>query len=73
MFSFSSSSVRGSLLAHMSSNFSSVSTRHLCFVFLYIKSPDVLSLFTKLWIVCLLGTLSSRNFRRHFPADPYFT
>jgi hypothetical protein len=38
-----------------------------------LTSPVVLSLFTKLWIVCLLRTLSSRNFRRHFPADPYFT
>jgi hypothetical protein len=61
----------------MSSNFSSVSTRRLCFVFLSIKSPIVLTLFTKLWTVCLLGTLSSRNvrrnFRRHFPADPYLT
>jgi hypothetical protein len=36
-------------------------------------SPIVLSLFTRLWIVCLLGTLSlwnlHRNFWRHFPAD----
>jgi hypothetical protein len=47
----------------------SVSTRGLCFVFLSVKSPVVLSLFTKSWIVCLLGTLSSWNFRRHFPAD----
>jgi hypothetical protein len=58
-------------------HFSSVSTWRLCFVFLSPKCPVVLSLFTKLWIVCLLGTLSSRNlrrnFRRHFPADPYFT
>jgi hypothetical protein len=36
--------------------FSSVSTRLLCFVFLSVKSPVILSLFTKLWIVCLLGT-----------------
>jgi hypothetical protein len=47
------------------------------FLFLSVKIPLVLSLFTKLWIVCLLGTLPSwnlrRNFRRHFPADPYFT
>jgi hypothetical protein len=60
----------------MSSNFS-VSTWLLYFCFLSIKSPVVLSLFTKLWIVCLLGTLSSRNFGRnlrgHFLADPYFT
>jgi hypothetical protein len=76
MFSLSSS-VRGLLLAPMLSIFSSVSTRHLCFVFLSIKSPVVLSLFTKLWIVYLLETLSSwnlrQNFRQHFPADPYFT
>jgi hypothetical protein len=58
MFSFSSSSVRELLLAPMSSNFPSVSNRRLCFVFFFIKSPVVLSLFTKLWIVCLLGTLS---------------
>jgi hypothetical protein len=32
----------------VSSNFSSVSTRQLCFCFLAIKSPIVLSLFTKL-------------------------
>jgi hypothetical protein len=66
-----------SSLAPMSSNFSSVSTRSLCFSFLPIRSPVVLSLFTKLWIVCLIGTLSSqnlrRNFRRHFLVDPYFT
>jgi hypothetical protein len=43
------------------------------FFFLSVKSPIVLSLFTKLWIVCLLGTLSLRNFRQHFLADPYFT
>jgi hypothetical protein len=43
-------------LCHL--NFSSVSTRRLCFVFLYIKGPVVLSLFTKLWIVRLLGILS---------------
>jgi hypothetical protein len=41
-----------SSLAPMSSNFSSVTTRRLCFVFVSIKSPVVLSLFTKLWIVC---------------------
>jgi hypothetical protein len=35
-------------LAPISSNFSSVSTRRLCFVFLSIKNPVVLSLFTKL-------------------------
>jgi hypothetical protein len=44
---------------------------------LSIKNPFVQSLFTELWIVCLRGTLSSRNlrqnFRRNFPADPYFT
>jgi hypothetical protein len=50
-FSFGSSSVRGLLLAPMSFNFSSVSTRRLYFIFLYIKSPVDLSLFTKLWIV----------------------
>jgi hypothetical protein len=75
MFSFSSSSVWGLLLAPMSSNFS-ISTQRLCFVFLSIKSPVVLTLFTKLWTVCLLGTLSSRNLRRHFrlhfPTDPLF-
>jgi hypothetical protein len=57
--------------------FSSVSARCICFVFLSIKSPTLLSLFTKLWIVCLLGILSSwnlhRNFRRHFPSDLYLT
>jgi hypothetical protein len=37
----------------MSCNFS-VSTRRLCLCFLLINSPVVLSLFTKLWIVCLL-------------------
>jgi hypothetical protein len=57
----------------MSFLFSSVSTRRLCFWFLSIKSPVVLSLFTKLWIVCLLGTLSSRNFCRHFLVDPYIS
>jgi hypothetical protein len=44
---------------------------------LSVKNPVVLSLFTKLWIVCLLGTLSSRNlcqnFCWHFTADPHFT
>jgi hypothetical protein len=66
-----------SSLAPTSSNFSSVSSRRLCFCFLFIKSHVVLCLFTKLWIVCLLGTLSSRNLRRnfrlHFPANPHFT
>jgi hypothetical protein len=57
----------------MSSNFSSLSTRRLCFCFLSIGSPVVLSLFTKLWIVCLMRTPSSRNLRRQFIADPYFT
>jgi hypothetical protein len=75
MFSFMSSSVLGLLLATVLSNLISVTTRRLC-VFLFIKSPVVLSLFTKLLIVCLLRTLSSRNlrqhFRRHFPADLYF-
>jgi ABC-type cobalamin transport system permease subunit len=65
-----------SSLSHMSSNFSLISTQPLYFCFLSITSPIVLSLFTKLWIVCLLVTLSSRNLRRnflqHFPADPYF-
>jgi hypothetical protein len=46
MFSFSSSSVRGLLLARMSSNFSSVSTRRLCFVFLSLKSPVVLQVYS---------------------------
>jgi hypothetical protein len=58
------------------SNFSSVSTWLLYFCFLSIESPIDLSLFTKLWIVCLLGTFSARNlcqyFRRHFLEDPYF-
>jgi hypothetical protein len=40
-------------LVPMSSNFS-VSTRRLCVCFLFIKSPVVLSLFTKLWILWLL-------------------
>jgi hypothetical protein len=65
-----------SSLAPMSSNFSSVSTQRLYFVFLSIKSPAILSLFTKLWNVCLLRTLSSwnlhKNFHWHFPADPYW-
>jgi hypothetical protein len=39
-------------------NFSPVTTRCLCFCFFSMKSPVVLSLLTKLWIVCLLGTLS---------------
>jgi hypothetical protein len=63
-----------SSLPPMSSNFSSVSTQHLCFCFL--SESCYLSLLTKLWIVCLLGTLSSRhlrwNFRPHFLGDPYF-
>jgi hypothetical protein len=66
-----------SSLASMSSNFLSVSTRRLCFCFLSVKRTVALSLFTKLWIICLLGTLSSRNlprnFRRHFVSDLYFT
>jgi hypothetical protein len=45
--------------------------------FLSVKNPVVLSLFTKLWIVRLLGTLSSQNlcqnFLWHFLAHPYFT
>jgi hypothetical protein len=55
-------------LVPMASNFSSVRTRRVCFFFFFlsIKSLVVLSLFTKLWIVCLLGTLSSRNLRRNF-------
>jgi hypothetical protein len=65
-----------SSLAPLSSNFFSVSTRCLYFCFLSIKSPVVLSLFTKSWIVCLLGTLSSwnlrRNFRQNFLIDPVF-
>jgi hypothetical protein len=61
-----------SRLAPMSSNVSSVSTQWLCF-FLFIRSPIVLSLFTRVWIVCLLRTLSTQNFHWHFPADPYFT
>jgi hypothetical protein len=72
-----SNNPRRKSLAPISSNFSSVSTWRLCFVFLSIKNPVVLSLFAKLWIVCLLGTLSPqnlcRNFRQHLPADPYFT
>jgi hypothetical protein len=64
-----------SRLAPMSSNFSSVSTQHLCFCFLTVKSPIDLSVFIKLWIVCLLGTLASwnlrQNFRQNFLADPY--
>jgi hypothetical protein len=39
-----------------------LSTRRLFFCFLFIKSPVNRSLFTKLWIVCLLGTLSSQKF-----------
>jgi hypothetical protein len=65
-----------SSLTSISSNFSA-NTRRLCFCFLSVKSPVVLSLFTKLWIICLLGSLSSQNLRRHFRrhilADPYFT
>jgi hypothetical protein len=59
-----------SSLASISSSFPSVSNRH-DFCFLCIKSPVVLSLFTQLWIVSLLGTLSSRNLCWHFLADPY--
>jgi hypothetical protein len=63
-----------STLAPMSSNFS-VRTQHLCFCFLSIKTPVALSLFPKVWTVCLLGTLSSqnlrRNFRWHFLAGQY--
>jgi hypothetical protein len=44
-----------SILAPISSN-SSVSIRRLCFCFLSIKSSVVISLFTKLWIICLLET-----------------
>jgi hypothetical protein len=33
----------------------------LCLCFLSIKSPFDLSLFTKLWIVCLLGTPKNKN------------
>jgi hypothetical protein len=66
-----------SSLAPMSSTFSSVSTRCLCFCFLSIKSLVDLSLFTKLWILCLLETLSSQslhqNFCRHFLLGLYFT
>jgi hypothetical protein len=66
-----------SSLAPVSSNFSSVSTLHLCFRVLSKKSVIVLSLFTKLWIVYLLGTLSSRslyqNFCQHFLEYPYCT
>jgi hypothetical protein len=58
-----------SCLAPMSCNFS-VSTRCLCFCFLSIKSPIVLSLFAKLWIVWLLETLSSRNLLQIF-ADTF--
>jgi hypothetical protein len=61
-----------SSLVPMSSNFS-VSTEHFVFFFLSSKSPFVLSVFTQLWIVCLLGTLSSWNFHWHFLADQYFT
>jgi hypothetical protein len=65
-----------SSLAHVSYKFSSVSTRRLCFCFLPIKSLVVVSLFTKLWIVCLLGTLSSQNLCQNFCwcflADLYF-
>jgi hypothetical protein len=53
-----------SSLAPMSSDFSSVSTRRLCFWSLR---------FTKLWIFCFVGILSSRNFPKNFLADPYFT
>jgi hypothetical protein len=55
-----------SSLARIWSNFSSVSTWRLCFVFVSIKNPVVLNLFTKLWIVCLLGTLSPRKFTSKF-------
>jgi hypothetical protein len=65
-----------SSLAPISSNFSSVSIRCLCFVFLSLKGHVLLSLFTKLWIICMLRTISSQNlrqnFHQHFPADPYF-
>jgi hypothetical protein len=60
-----------SCLAPMSSSFSSGSTRRLCFCFLCIKNPIVLSLFTKLWIVCLLGTLSSQNLLEIFARDSH--
>jgi hypothetical protein len=66
-----------SSLARIPSNISSASTRCLCFCFFSIKSPVGLSLFSKLWIVCVLGTLSSRNLHQnfcwHFLSDPYFT
>jgi hypothetical protein len=55
-----------SSLAPMSFNFSSVSILHLRFCLLSIKSHADLSLFMKLSIVCLLGTLSSRNLRQNF-------
>jgi hypothetical protein len=43
------------------------------FVSCLLKSPVVLSLFIKLWIVCLLGTFSSWNSRQHFLPEKYFT
>jgi hypothetical protein len=57
-----------SSLASMSSNFSSVSTWHLCSCFFI--DP---SLLTKLWNACLLETLSLWNVHSHFPRSPYFT
>jgi hypothetical protein len=52
-------------LVPMSSNFSSVSTRCICFF--SIKCPIVLSLFIKLWIVCLLGNFYHKIYVKIFP------
>jgi nitrate/nitrite transporter NarK len=57
-----------SSLASNSSNFSSVSTWHLCSCFFI--DP---SLLTKLWNASLLETLSLWNVHSHFLTSPYFT
>jgi hypothetical protein len=46
-----------SRLAPVSSNLSSVSTLRLCFRFLSIKSPVVLRVCTRVWIVCVCSEL----------------
>jgi hypothetical protein len=56
------------MFGFLSSNFSSVSTRRLCFCLFFIKNPVVLRLFSKFWVLCLLSkfsqTLSIRSVLR---------
>jgi hypothetical protein len=61
-------------LCHLTSQYGL--TTHV-FCLLRIKGAAELSILTKLWIVCLQGTLSSQNLRLNFyqlfPAELYFT